>query len=108
MQRTLKQNSSLHLYCKQLADELNAQGVTVQILLKNFKMDIDWTPEAVKELLWKQALKAIYKKDSTTELTTAEVSNVYEHINRFTSQVGVGLDFPSSDDGLEYISEKDM
>lgn len=93
-QRTAQQNKSLHLFCKQVADELNAQGLTVQEVLSKFTMEIDWTPEAVKDLLWKRAQKAYLKKKSTTELDKLEVDPVYEHINRFLSQPGIAIHVP--------------
>lgn len=99
-QRTLKQNNSIHLFCEMLSTELNNHGLTIQETLKHAKADIDWTPELVKEILWKKIQKALLKKKSTTKLDTKEVDLVYEHINRFTSQMGISVPFPTSEKKL--------
>ncbi len=94
--RTLKQNAALHVYFTHLADELNAAGYTVQLVLQQ-KMDLDWTPSAVKELLWRPAQKALVQKKSTTELTKMqEIDVVYDHLNRHVSEkFGLHIPFPT-------------
>jgi hypothetical protein len=42
-------------------------------------IEIDWTPENVKEYLWKPIMKALYVKESTTELSK---SGEIDHIDR--------------------------
>ncbi len=54
------------------------------------------TAEAlVKELLWKQTQKIVLGKESTTQMTTKEVNEIYEVINRFLAKHGVHIAFPS-------------
>ncbi len=48
--RSLKQNDSLHLYCKKLADELNGKGYYMQIVLKP-TYELRWDTKTVKEHL---------------------------------------------------------
>ena len=91
--RTDNQNRSLHLWLTMLAKELNASGNSVQIVLKE-KIDIDWTPELCKELLWRTAQLAITGKRSTTQLDKVEdIGLVHDHLTRH-----LGEKF-----GLEYI-----
>ena len=52
MQRTEKQNNSLHAYCQGLADELNSAGLDMRVVLKP-EYEIPWTKESVKEHLWR-------------------------------------------------------
>ena len=94
-QRTEKQNNSLHLYFMWLATELNLAGYTVQMVLKQ-KMDLDFTPEMVKELLWRPAQQAILKKKSTIELSKLQdIEIVYEHLNRHLGEkFGIHVKFP--------------
>ena len=94
-QRTLKQNSALHLWFNLLAKELNDSGYTVQLVLKE-KVDLDWDGDKVKELLWRPSQKAILKKKSTTELRKIEdMDKVWEHLNRHLGQkFGVHVPFP--------------
>jgi hypothetical protein len=97
-QRTLKQNSSLHLFFGLLADELNAAGLDMRTVLKP-SVDIPWTSETVKNQLFKPIQKALLEKESTTELTTIEVNKVYEVLMRHLSEkFGVFVEFPSIED----------
>ncbi len=97
-QRTYKQNSALHLWFMWLATELNLAGYTVQLVLKE-KMDLDWTPDICKELLWRPAQQAILKKKSTTELGKIEdIDKVYDHLNRHLGEkFGVHVKFPTDE-----------
>lgn len=94
-QRTEKQNRALHLYFMWLATELNLAGYTVQMVLKQ-KMDLDFTPEMVKELLWRPAQQAILKKRSTTLLSKQQdIDLIYDHLNRHLSEkFGIHVSFP--------------
>ena len=80
--RSFDQNSALHLWFDQLAEVLNASGFSVQKVLSK-KMDMDWTKESVKELLWRSAQIAITQKTSTTELDKVnEIDLIYDHLCR--------------------------
>lgn len=93
--RTDKQNSSLHVYCKLLADALNESGQPLIINLTDKEVEIDWTMQLVKDCIWRVIQQAITKKPSSTKLTTKETMSVYEHVNRFTaSKKGISLDWP--------------
>lgn len=98
--RTEQQNRALHLYFDQLADALNEGGFTVKIVLKE-KVDIDWSKDLVKDLLWRSAQQAILKKDSTTQLNKQEdIDKVYEHLNRHLGEkFGIHVGFPSHEAG---------
>jgi hypothetical protein len=100
MKRTGQQNRALHLYYTLLAQELNNAGYTVQLVLKE-KMELDWTPDMVKELLWRPAQQAILEKKSTTELEKQQdIDTVYSHLNRHLSEkFGLHVPFPSHEIG---------
>ena len=96
-QRTIQQNRSLHLYFTLLADELNAAGYDMRSTLKP-GVDIPWAPELVKQYLWKGIQEAMLGKESTTELTSAEIDKVYETLNRHLAETtGVHVAFPSKE-----------
>ena len=96
--RTTKQNSSLHVYCKLLADALNESGQPLIINITDKDVEIDWTPQLVKDCIWRVIQQAITKKPSTTKLTTKETMSIYEHVNRFTgSKKGISIDWPHKD-----------
>lgn len=93
MKRTSQQNKAIHLFFTMLADELNNSGYDQRKVLKE-TVDIPWTPEAIKEQLWKPIQKLMYNKESTTELDKVkEIDKVHEVLMRH-----LGEKF-----GLEYI-----
>lgn len=98
--RTGQQNKALHLFFMLLAQELNEAGLSAQLVLKE-KMELNWSPEMVKELLWRPAQRAILKKKSTTDLKKQEeIDLIYDHLNRHLSEkFGIHIDFPSHEIG---------
>lgn len=104
--RSSRQNNSLHLYCKKLADELNGKGYYMQVVLKP-TYELRWDTKSVKEHLWKPIQRAMYKIDSTTELSTADVSKVHEQLMMALQEKLTELDFvdfPSEEQTKEYLS----
>lgn len=93
--RTDSQNRALHLFFQLLADELNNAGYSVRLVLEK-KMEVDWTPRLIKELLWRPAQIAILGKASTTELyKSKDIDVVWEHLNRHLGEkFGVHVPFP--------------
>lgn len=98
--RTERQNRALHKYFDLLSKELNEGGFNVQVVLKE-KLEVDWTPDLVKELLWRTAQKVILGKKSTKQLNkTEDITVVYEHLNRHLGEkFGVHVEFPRFEDG---------
>lgn len=93
IRRTERQNRALHLFYRLLAQELNESGLTVQLVLRE-KMELNWTADMVKELLWRPAQKALTKKRSTTELKKAqEIDLIYEHLARHLGEK-FGMEVP--------------
>jgi len=95
-QRTSQQNRALHKYFELLAEAFNESSLTVQLVLKE-KIELDWQPSMVKELLWRPAQQALLEKQSTTELDKVEdITTVYEHLNRHIAQkFHIHVPFPS-------------
>jgi len=100
MKRTIKQNRALHLWFEFLAAALNDAGLDQRTVLKP-EVEIPWTPEAVKEQLWRPIQVAMLQKKSTTDLETPEVSKVEEvlvrHLVKSFGQFFNPPDFPSID-----------
>lgn len=101
MKRTQQQNKALHLYFRLVADALNNAGLTVQETLAH-QMDMEWSEHRVKELIWKQAQKKFLGKKSTTLLEKQfDIDQVYDHINRWLSDLGVeSVPFPYDPDRI--------
>ncbi len=106
-QRTLNQNSALHLYFTQLAEALNNSGFDLQ---KTLKVDVPWTPALIKELLWRPVQSLYLKKKSTTELNKIEdIDKIYDIVNRTIAQrTGVHIPFPSIDTAIDREREKEF
>lgn len=90
--RTLQQNKSLHKYCELVADELNEAGFDIKIAIK---ADVPWNKDRVKDLWWRELQKAQFGKKSTTQLTTLEIQQVYETMNRSLAGLGIHIAWPS-------------
>ena len=96
-QRTGRQNNSLHLYCSMVSKALNDAGLDMVEVLEQ-GTDIPWDAEGkmVKKYIWKKVQSAMLDKESTTELTTAECSPIYDVVNRHLSTTfGVSVLWPS-------------
>lgn len=91
-QRTLKQNASLHLMFDQLATELNEQGMYIGQVIR---FDAPWDGTRVKELIWREVQKKMTGKQSTTNLTTKEIDEIFSVIHQALSSKGIDIQFPS-------------
>lgn len=101
MNRTTRQNRAIHLLFDMLAKELNENGLDMRRTLKP-SIDIPWTGESVKEYLWRPVQQAQVNKKSTTELTTREIDEVFDTINRHLgTKFGIYVPFPSIETLLE-------
>jgi hypothetical protein len=76
--RTQKQNNALHSTIAELRIKLNESGFSYkEFLAKNKELEVLWTNENIKEL-FKTVIKAMYKKHSTTKLTTTEIQEAWQ------------------------------
>lgn len=98
MKRTIQQNRALHKYLSLLADELNNAGYDMKRFLEKseYKIDVPWTKESCKEYLAKPVIEAMFQTDSTAELTTVQMQEAYDVINRHVGEVtGVYVPWPA-------------
>lgn len=93
--RTEAQNKALHLYFTQLAEMLNDAGLDMRKVLRP-SISIPWSGKTIKEYLWKPVMEFQLQKSSTTEMTTKDINEVYDTINRHIGEkFGITLEFPS-------------
>lgn len=92
--RTNPQNRALHKWCTEMADELNNAGITMQAYVRNIQ--VDNTMESVK-MVWRAIAKEKYGKTSTASLTTKELQEVWEEMNRHNAFFGIYMPFPSQE-----------
>ena len=94
-QRTLQQNRALHKLFGMISEQLNLAGLDVRMVLKP-GIEISWTPDMVKEYLWRPIQKAMLNKTSTTELTTKEIDEAFAPLkHHLAEKFGIEQEFPS-------------
>lgn len=100
--RTNLQNRSLHKWFSLLAVALNESGQDMRKTIRK-DVDISWTEYNIKEYLFRPMMKAMYGKKSTTELSTAEISKVYELVYKtIAERCGVSIPWPCIDSLIEH------
>lgn len=100
-QRSLLQNRALHKGCTQIADMLVEHGISLNVAIKN--LDVRPTMESIKDA-YRAIAKAKYGVDSTADLKTNEISEVWKDLTKTLSQnTGIDFPFPSEKDTDEYI-----
>lgn len=101
-----KQQSSLERYCREVATSLNDCGMYQYVKCDIFKdnsdmVEVEWTHDSVKELMWKPIQMALYPNcKSTRQLKKSEVTKVYEMLHNTLakrSKNQVYVLFPSRD-----------
>ncbi len=100
--RTEQQNRALHLYFDLIAQALNREGLDVRVVLQVISekgLDMMWSRNLVKELLWRNIQEQFLKKHSTTELDSiGEINKIYDMLNKFLSEnFFISEQFPSID-----------
>ena len=102
-QRTPRQSRALHVLFDLLAKNLNEHGLDQRKVLKE-SVDIPWSKDSIKAQIWRPVQKAQLNKNSTTELTTKEIDEVFDTIIKHLGQkFGISQDFPSIDTVLQNI-----
>lgn len=97
---TSQQRKATHKYFEEVARELNNQGIDVKVLVSNLRVDA--TPEMVKNI-YRAIGKEKFGITSTEELTTTQVTQCYEEMNRLLASVGCHVAFPSQENTDEYL-----
>jgi len=93
-QRTPTQNKALHLFFRLLADELNGAGFDIQKTMKK-DFEIPWNEHTVKHLIWHKVQEVMTDKESTADLDTKEIDQIYQVVTRHLAQTtGVSVAFP--------------
>jgi hypothetical protein len=92
--RTNQQNRALHLYFSFMADALN-EFTSFQYQGLKDTYEIPYNVTIVKEFVWRPVQKAITGKESTTKLTTSDINEILRTFDKFFSEKGIELTFPS-------------
>ena len=96
--RSSQQNKSLHVLFQNISFELNRIGMEFTYNgIKGMEIQTTYTPEIVKEFIWRPLQKAMLDKESTTKLTTSDINAIFEILGRYFAEKGVVIDFPSAE-----------
>ncbi len=94
--RSSQQNRSLHLLFQNMAFELNRLGHDFTFKgLKDMELSCIYTPEIVKDYIWRPLQVAMIGKKSTTKLTTSDINAIFEVLSRWFAEKEVVIEFPN-------------
>ena len=94
--RSNLQNAALHKYFEIISNQLNEMGITFNYQgITGKELELNYTPSLVKEMIWRPIQKALFEKESTTQLTTQEINQIIDILTKFFSERGVYIAFPS-------------
>ena len=95
--RTWRQNNTLHLLFRRMAEALNDAGFEIAHPFKP-DLEIPYSEESVKELLYKPIITMYFKVDRSTDLDTEQLSEsmtiLVDAVNRNT---GVYVHIPTGE-----------
>lgn len=104
--RTLSQNSALHLWCDHISQHANEMGLTTGSLFKN-PAEIKITKHIIKYFI-RQVGRLMYRKDSTAELDSYQFSEVVELCKiEFAKRLDYTEEFPDINVLMEKSMEKE-
>lgn len=83
--RTPPQNNALHLGLDFIAKALNDAGFDMRKVLKP-EIEIPWSTKSAKDFLFRPVMKMMTGKESTTELSKQEVSEVWDTLMKFLGE----------------------
>jgi hypothetical protein len=100
--RTQQQNKALHVYFTLISYQLNEIGLEFSYVgLNNNAFALRYTPEIVKEFIFKPIMFTMFELKSTTKLTTIQINEMIDIITKFFADKGIVLEFPSIENLIE-------
>lgn len=94
--RSVRQNRALHLLFDKIAVALNELGIThIYHGLNKKELETHWTGGLFKEVTWKPLQMHLYQTDSTTKLTSKQIDEMFQVLNKFFAERGVQIEFPT-------------
>lgn len=94
-ERTDQQNKALHLWLRQSAKALNDAGVSQEVFIRaliDHGLDVHWTEESFKYLVWATISEAMTGEKSTAAADTTQYNAIYQGLCKFAgSRLGVQL-----------------
>ncbi len=96
--RSQLQNKALHLYFTLICHELNELGHEFNYEgLNGNVFEMRYTPDIVKEFIWRPIQVALFNIKSTTKINTIQINEVIDVITKFFADKEIVIEFPSID-----------
>ena len=97
MDRTYRQNRTIHLLFRRMAEALNDAGFEISHPFKP-DLEIPWSEESVKDLLYRPIITSYFKVDRSSLLDTAQLSESMEIlVDAVNRNTGVLVHIPSQE-----------
>ena len=97
MDRTYRQNRTLHLLFRQMATALNDAGFEISHPFKP-DLEIPWSEHSVKDLLYRPIITSYFKVERSSLLDTAQLSESMEIlVDAVNRNTGVLVPIPSQE-----------
>jgi len=95
--RTLPQNAALHLAFSMLANDLDAAGLDQKVIMDKFRKGFSLpVTDSFMKTIFRECGFAMFKKKSTSDLTTTELTKVWQAFDMaIAEKTGVSVEFPS-------------
>ena len=95
--RTYRQNRTIHLLFRRMAEALNDAGFEIRHPMKA-DLEIPYSEESVKELLYKPIITSYFKVNRSSELNTEQLSESMEIlVDAVNRNTGVYVHIPSQE-----------
>ena len=96
--RTSLQNRALHKLFSIIAELLNEAGMYFKrVGLNGKQIECPWNTILVKDFIWRELQKDICKKESTTDIESKEINQIFDVLCRHLGKIGIEIYFPSND-----------
>jgi hypothetical protein len=92
-QRSMSQNSALHVFCKQVSEALNNAGFDFRLFIKP-GYPVPFTETLVKEHIWRPIQNAVTGHKSTTKPEVGQYFDIYDALNVKLAEHGIYVAWP--------------
>jgi hypothetical protein len=86
--RSGAQNNAIHQFCDDLATAFSDGGIDQRAYMAALRegVEIPWSKESIKEVVWREFQKAMGMPESTTRLTPKQVNQIYMQVCKFVAE----------------------
>ena len=97
--RSNRQNRALHLYFTHVSNCFNDNGLEFTYnSIKDTPFSMPYTPEIIKEYIWRPIQMHLFSIESTTKINTHQINHIIDVITKAMAEKGLQVDFPNEFD----------